>query len=137
MSVELYRETLATPIGKLILLTDAQGHARAGLVGLRDTHGNLLTASTARRDISATRAETQACAKCVPISWVIWARWTGAGRHGRHSTQQTVAQCYARFRSGRRTARLAEHLGFAGSARAVGLGQLAPIRSVRSCPVTA
>lgn len=140
MSVELYRETLATPIGKLILLTDAQAQVRALDWWDYAIRMETLLDRQYRKgawQITSSGTETQALRQV---------RAYFAGDLGALDSlpvvtagspfQQTVWHALRAIPVGQAWsyARLAEHLGCAGSARAVGSANGAnPVSLILPC----
>ena len=140
MTLELYRETLATPIGKLILLTDAQAQVRAvdwwdyderlqRLLDRQYRKGGWMVTG-ARAESAAWRAlrgyfagdlgaldEVAVVTAGSPFRQSVW--------HALRAIPAGQAWSYAR---------LAEHLGSAGSARAVGSANGAnPVSLILPC----
>lgn len=140
MTLELYRETLATPIGKLILLTDAQAQVRAvdwwdydeRLRRLLDRQyrkgGWMMTG--ARDESAALRALRGYFAGNLGALGAVVVVTAGS------PFQQSVWQALRAIPAGQAWsyARLAEHLGSAGSARAVGSANGAnPVSLILPC----
>ena len=140
MTLELYRETLATPIGKLILLTDALAQVRAvdwwdydeRLRRLLDRQyrkgGWMMT--EARAESAALRALRGYFAGNLGALDAVVVVTAGS------PFQQSVWQALRAIPAGQAWsyARLAEHLGSAGSARAVGSANGAnPVSLILPC----